>query len=120
MVCLQRNQAAWGALTGGEIWEIVQSAALRCYGVVFTLMVTVAELSELETCKTAACVQGLCAPVHDSFAVKHWFLRGTIYVFVGLFTLEMLMCRTAMNLDSLLQLNLPIRIISLKCASKSL
>ena len=88
MVCLQRNQAAWGALTGGEIWEIVQSAALRCYGVVFTLMVTVAELSELETCKTAACVQGLCAPVHDSFAVKHWFLRGTIYVFVGLFALE--------------------------------
>ena len=64
----------------------MQSAALRCYGVAFTLLVMVAELSELEAC--AGCLKQCCAPLHGNLAVKHWFFRGWIYVFVGLFALE--------------------------------
>ena len=92
MAYLWRNQEAQGPLTGAEVWALVQAVALRAYGVIFTLSVCLMELSEIETCgglmKNCCCCFQSSVLEQASMTLKHWFVRGVSYIFVGLFVLE--------------------------------
>jgi len=78
-------------LTGAQVWALVQSVALRAYGVVFAAAVVGTELSEFVhphpgSSTLPAALHG--AILENNVLARHWWARGLAYVFVGLFALE--------------------------------